>query len=51
MTETKCKIYEHIFIINDEEKLECQTCKITYNAYLADVESHKFEYRRNLKHI
>jgi hypothetical protein len=46
-----CKIYEHIFIVNDEDKLVCQACKITYNDYLADVETHKFDYRRSMNHI
>jgi len=52
MTKNKCELYEHIFSINSDGNLACEKCEILYRPdYLADVDTHKFAYRKQLKHI
>jgi hypothetical protein len=41
----RCELYEHIFSKNEEQKLICEKCQITYSQYLLDVEDHKNFYR------
>jgi hypothetical protein len=40
-----CKIYDHIFIINEYEELFCEKCNRTYMDYMEDIEIYLKEYR------